>query len=119
MNDFIPMNKLDRTIKVMQRSRAGFPDFCRELSTGELWFLVPFHPEVEGETLELKNGSQLPFAMLQDQAGEVVPVFSSEARLQEGLEKGAGAGAKVFSRFTASDPVAGDFRQVGSARGGQ
>ena len=88
MSGSIPMNELDCAIKAMQRSQAHFPDFCRELSAGELWFLAPFHPEVEGKLLELKNGSPFPFAMVQDQMGEVVPLFSSEARLQEGLEQG-------------------------------
>jgi len=57
MSDFIPMNELDRAIKAMARSQAGFPDFCRALCKGELWALIPFHPEIEGEMLEIKNGA--------------------------------------------------------------
>jgi hypothetical protein len=82
------MNDLDRAIIAMRRSQAALPDLCRELIKGELWVLVPYHPEVEGECIELKHGSPLPFAMLQDAKGAVVPLFSSEARLDEGLKKG-------------------------------
>jgi hypothetical protein len=82
------MNDLDRAIVAARRSKAALPDLCRELIKGELWFLVPFHPEVEGECIEIKNGSPLPFAMLQDEKGAVVPLFSSETRLDEGLRNG-------------------------------
>lgn len=64
------------------------PDFFRELTKGELWFLMRYHPEIEGEWMQLKNGSPLPFAMLEDGQGVVVPLFSSEERLDEGLERG-------------------------------
>ncbi len=70
------------------RSRAAMPDFFRELTKGDLWFLIRRHPELEGEAIELKEGSPLPFAMLEDAQGAVVPIFSSEARLEEGLKKG-------------------------------
>ena len=88
MSDFVPTNDLDRAIMAMRRSAAGTPEFYRQLAQGELWFLVPYHPEVEDADLELKNGSPLPFAVLRDDQGEVVPLFSSEGRLHEGLERG-------------------------------
>ncbi len=88
MSEYIPTNALDRALMALQRSPAATADFYRELSEGELWFLVRFHPEIEGEVLEIKNGSPLPFAILEDQAGAVVPLFSSEARLDEGLKRG-------------------------------
>ena len=88
MSDFVPTNDLDRAIMAMRRSAAGTPEFYRQLAQGELWFLVPYHPEVEDADIELKNGSPLPFAVLRDDQGEVVPLFSSEGRLHEGLERG-------------------------------
>jgi hypothetical protein len=88
MSNFIPANDLDRAIVAVQRSKAGLPELYRQLAAGELWFLIPYHPEIEGELLELKNGSPLPFASLTDQQGEVVPLFSSEARLEEALDNG-------------------------------
>jgi hypothetical protein len=88
MSDFIPMNELDRAIKAMARSQAAFPDFCRALCKDELWALIPFHPEIEGEMLEIKNGAPFPFALLREEKGDAVPVFSSEERADEGLAKG-------------------------------
>jgi len=88
MSNSAPANDLDRAIMAVQRSKASLPELYRQLAAGELWFLLPYHPEIEGELLELKNGSPLPFASLTDQQGEAVPLFSSEARLEEGLEKG-------------------------------
>lgn len=90
------MNDLDRAIMAVQRSKAGLSDLYRALSGGELWFLVRFHPELEGEALELKNGSPLPFAMIDDGKDSIVPLFSSEARLEEGLKKGR-VPARTFS----------------------
>jgi type III secretion system (T3SS) SseB-like protein len=88
MDDFVPVNDLDGAIIALRRSAAATPEFYRQLSQGELWFLVPYHPEVEGETLEIKGGSPLPFAVLRDENGEIAPLFSSRERLQEGLKNG-------------------------------
>lgn len=88
MNTPIIPNELDRTIMAMQKSQAAFPDFCRAVCEGELWALIPYHPEVEGEKIEIKNGAPFPFALLKEEKGQAVPVFSSEARADEGLAKG-------------------------------
>ena len=88
MSNFTAPNDLDRAIIAVTRSRAAMPDFCRELIKGELWFPMRRHPELEGEVLELKEGSPLPFVILADAQGAVVPIFSSEARVDEGLKKG-------------------------------
>jgi len=81
MSNSAPANDLDRAIMAVQRSKASLPELYRQLAAGELWFLLPYHPEIEGELLELKNGSPLPFASLTDQQGEAVPLFSSEVKL--------------------------------------
>lgn len=96
MSDLTPTNDLDRAIMALQRSQSALPDLCRHLATGELWFLVPYHPEVEGEVIEFGNGSSVPFAMLEDSEGVLVPIFSSEARLEQGLER-AGIPARTYS----------------------
>ena len=49
---------------------------------------MPWQPELEGETLSLQNGSPVPFARLKVAQGEVVPIYSSVDRLEEGLKKG-------------------------------
>lgn len=82
------VNDLDRAIMAAIRSQANVPNLYRQLLEGELWFLVPYHPEVEGEIMELKPGMPLPFVQLQDARGPVVPLFSSEDRVDEGLAAG-------------------------------
>lgn len=83
-----PLNDLDRAIVALRRSRAALPDLCRCLCEGEVWLPMHFHPELEDEEIELKEGMPFPFARLQTAHGTVVPVYSSEARLEEGLKAG-------------------------------
>ncbi len=82
------MNALDRAIMALHRSKAATPDFYRQLAEGELWFLLHYHPEIEGELLELKNGMPIPFAVYKEGGKEFVMLFSSEARADEALKKG-------------------------------
>jgi hypothetical protein len=82
------VNELDRAIHALRRSPSATPRLYRALCEGELWALLPFHPEVEGSDIELENGMPLPFALLQDKQGELAPIFSSEERLDECLEQG-------------------------------
>ncbi len=96
MSDFIPPNALDRAVMALQKSDSATPEFYRQLADGTLWFLVPYHPEVENSVLQLKNGSPLPFVRVKDQVGQVVPIFSSEERVNEGLKNGR-VGPKTFS----------------------
>lgn len=46
MSSFTAPNDLDRAIMAVARSRAAMPDFYRELTKGELWFLIRRHPEL-------------------------------------------------------------------------
>ena len=82
------MNELDQAIVAAIRSQAHMPDLFRQLTQGDIWFLVPYHPELAGESMELKPNDPLPFVQLQDAAGALVPVFSSAERADEGMEKG-------------------------------
>jgi len=88
MADYFPANALDDAIQTLQRSASATPGFYRALSEGELWVLLPYHPEVEGEDLELKNGMTCPFIMFTDPKGEIVPIFSSLERAEEGMRRG-------------------------------
>lgn len=88
MSRFVPSNDLDRALAALRRSAAATPEFYRRLATGDLWFLVRYHPELENEDMQIQSGSPLPFVVLKDEAGEVVPLFSSEERLEEGMETG-------------------------------
>lgn len=112
MSDFIPVNDLDRAIIALKRSKAATPEFYRQLAEGELWFLVHYHPEVEGEELELKNGSPIPFAVHQDEKGELVMLFSSEARVDEALKNGE-VPPRTFS--TGSMPARQILEVIGKA----
>ena len=84
------MNELDRAVMAMQRSQAGAPELYRRLILGELSFLLPYHPEmVDGGRMQVQNGSPFPFCVQTEADGrEVVPIFSSAARLEESLRKG-------------------------------
>lgn len=81
-------NDLDKAVLAMKRSNAAMPDLCRCLREGDLWVLLPYHPELADQDFELKNGMPFPFAQFQGEHGLAVPVFSSEARLREGLKRG-------------------------------
>ena len=87
MSDFHPMNELDQAIVKLRKSQAALPEFMRALGEGELWALVPWHPEVEDEEMELKNGDALPFSQLDDKEGPAVPLFSSHERVEEAMER--------------------------------
>lgn len=83
------LNDVDRAIVAAIRSRANLPDLFRVLlAQEELFFLVPFHPEVAGEEVELRSDMPLPFVQLADKQGTFVPIFSSCERADEGMEKG-------------------------------
>ena len=81
------MNDLDRAILALQRSTAATPEFYRQLAQGDLWFLVRYHPEIEGETIELKNGAPMPFILFKVRGGgSAVALFSSAERVEECLK---------------------------------
>ena len=42
----IPLNDLDKAILAFQRSQAVVPEWLRLLCAGNLYLLIPFHPEV-------------------------------------------------------------------------
>ena len=81
------MNDLDRAIIAVRKSRAAMPEFMRQLGEGKLWFLVPYHPELEEIPIEITEGMDLPFAQLKDDKSEFVPMFSSFERAREGMKR--------------------------------
>ena len=85
----IPMNALDRALVAVQRGPSAMPQLYRELGEGEIFLLIPYRPELElGDAFQLENGMEFPFVILRDEQGEIVPIFSSEERAQEGLARG-------------------------------
>ena len=87
MNDFLPINDLDRAIMAMQRSRAAMPELFRRLREGNLYLVLPYHPEVANQDMELKSGMPVPFVNFTTDKGVVVPAYTSHERFEEGLEK--------------------------------
>ncbi len=82
-------NELDRAIHALGKSTAALPEVYRQLTKGNLCALMPYHPEIEGETLQIQNGSLFNFVMVQaPEGGEVVLIFSSEERAEESLTAG-------------------------------
>ena len=80
---------LDRAIHALGKSTAALPEVYRRLTEGNLCALMPYHPEIEGEILQIRNGSPFNFAMVQGPEGaEAVLIFSSEARADESLTAG-------------------------------
>ena len=102
MNDPIPMNDLDRAIRAFQRSQAALPDLLRLLCTGNLWLLIPYHPEVANQKMQYLEGQPMPFLRIQTSKGVKVAVFSSMARALEGLNLKVDARAK---KLVAAGPV--------------
>lgn len=96
------MNDLDRAIIAMGRSQAALPELMRQLTEGELWFLTPYHPEIEGEEIEVTRGMNMPFSTFQDAEGPHVPMYSSQERLDEAL---AGSGLPVEKFLAAAMPA--------------
>ncbi len=83
----IPLNDLDKAIMAFQRSQAVVPDLLRLLCAGNLYLLIPFHPEVANESMEYLEGQPMPFLRIKTSRGVAVAVFSSEARALESLKK--------------------------------
>jgi hypothetical protein len=81
-------NELDQAIFALQRSKSALPDVYRALPKGELCALMPYHPELDGTEFKLENGMEFPFVMFDESEGPTVALFSSEARAEEGMNKG-------------------------------
>lgn len=88
MNTPIPLNELDQAIAAMIRSRVAFPDFCRAVVQGDLCFLRNYQVGIQDEPLVIKKGEIFPLALLEDADGKFTPLFSSEARAEEGMRAG-------------------------------
>ena len=89
MEEFIPVNHLDRALVAAHRSPSAMPELCRQLTQGELFLLIPYDPEMEEEDcIQLVNGMEVPFLRQGEGESEVVLIFSSQDRAQEGMRRG-------------------------------
>ncbi|MBI2929365.1 MAG: enhanced serine sensitivity protein SseB C-terminal domain-containing protein [Verrucomicrobia bacterium] len=79
-----PLNDLERAYAKSLRGPEGQPELFRQLRTSTVWFLIPYHPELEG-TLELKSGDRMTFKVWEGKEGQFVPIFTSRERAQRAL----------------------------------
>jgi hypothetical protein len=86
MGEWQDWNDLDRAIYALSRSTAELPEVFRQLTEGQLCALVPYHPEIIDTTMQIENGSPFNFAMLRDEEGDAVMLFSSEVRAEEAMK---------------------------------
>lgn len=91
-------NDLDRAIATFARHVSHLPELFRQLAAAEeILALVPYHPEVESAgSITIENGSPFIFVRWRDDEGEVVPLFTSPARVDEGVQR-AGAEPGKYS----------------------
>ncbi len=71
----------------MIRNPSATPELYRQLAEGELWALVPEHPEVANVAPEMKKTNSVPFIQEADEEGPLIPLFSSFQRAQEAMKQ--------------------------------
>jgi hypothetical protein len=80
-----PQNDLERAF---QDAHLGLPEtvaYFRELRESILMFLLPYQPGREG-VLQVGNGGSLTFTLWKIGSENMIPVFTSTARVQEALQ---------------------------------
>ena len=84
-----PLNELEQLLAKPRFGPQDYPEMFRLLRETELCFLLPYHPEMEGATIGLENGDQLPPFVVwsSPKDGPRIPIFSSIERAQEACEK--------------------------------
>ena len=80
-----PMNDLERAYAKALRGAEGNPELFRQLRASMLHFLMPYHPEMDGE-IELQNSSSMTFSVWKGDKGEYIPVFTSAERVEAALK---------------------------------
>lgn len=88
MTNWQDWNDLDRAIFALSKSQSELPEVFRRLTQGHLCALVPYHPEIVDEVMEIENGSPFNFVMTQDEEGDAVLLYSSEVRAEEAMQAG-------------------------------
>lgn len=80
-----PANDLERAFVAASRSQSALPTFYRLLQESVLWFLMPYHPELELGTMQIEPGKEMAFESFMMRDGQMVPVFTSEQQLRYAL----------------------------------
>jgi hypothetical protein len=80
-----PLNDLERAY---QDAHLGLPEtvaYFRELRESVLLFLTPYEPGAQG-IRQIGNGGRLTFTIWKIEGEDMIPVFTSSARVQEALQ---------------------------------
>lgn len=81
-----PQNNLERALWAVGRGPEAYPEFYECLREAELAYLMPYHPELEGER-EIRHGSVITFSFLVTaEDGQHIPIFTSRERAQSALD---------------------------------
>ncbi len=83
-----PMNDIERLLFRKDFGPQHHPEVIHLVRDAELVFLIPFHPEMEGE-MSLGHGDLLPPVVIWRRpggAGRCIPIFTSIKRAQEGCK---------------------------------
>ena len=80
-----PQNDLERAF---QDAHLGLPEtvaYFKELRESVLMFLMPYQPGIEG-VKQVGNGSTLTFTVWKIEGEDMIPIFTSSARVEEALQ---------------------------------
>lgn len=79
-----PRNELEKAFMASIHGPEGQPEFFRQLRKGQLTFLSPYHPEMEG-VHRTDDGTPISFVVWKNADEECIPIFTSAERLAEAL----------------------------------
>jgi hypothetical protein len=79
-----PRNELEQAMQASIVSPTANPEMFRQLRKCPITFISPYHPEMVGEH-KIGDGTPVSFVVWKKEDEECVPVFTSEARLEEAL----------------------------------
>ena len=84
-----PGNELERILGARDFGPQVYPDLFRLLLQSPLVFLLPYHPELVGNTVTVKTGDDLPRFIIwhSDAGGRRIPIFTSPRSANEACEK--------------------------------
>src|ERR1700722_2363000 len=80
-----PQNDLERAYKDAHLGLQETVDYFRELRDSILMFLMPYTPGCKG-VMQVGNGSTITFTVWKIAGEDMIPVFTSPARVQEALQ---------------------------------
>jgi hypothetical protein len=80
-----PVNDLERAYQTAAKWAPASRELFRQMRESTLVFLMPYHPEMDGE-LQVGNGSVMTFDVWNNGQEECIPIFTSQARAEQALK---------------------------------